>query len=90
MKAPSRELVRAYQLTFGAEGAKPVLEDLRKLASGSTVRRDAHGRIDPYAMAVAEGARILMNYIEAMTRMDESEAWRRLDLMQQMKGENDG
>jgi hypothetical protein len=86
---PSRDLVRAYQLIFGAEGARPVLDDLRRLAGGSTVRRDAQGRVDPVAMGIAEGARILFNYIEAMVHMDESTSWRRVDLMRQMKGQTD-
>lgn len=90
MKLPDRELVRAYQLTFGAEHARPVLGDLKLMVGASILRRDAEGRVDPMAMAVAEGARILVNYIDAMVRMDESENWRAADLRRQMKGGSNG
>ena len=90
MKLPDRELVKAYQLTFGAEHARPVLADLKLLVGASILRRDAEGRVDPIAMAVAEGARILVNYIDAMIRMDESENWRAAELRRQMKGTQNG
>lgn len=90
MKLPERDLVRAYQLTFGAEHAKPVLADLKLLVGASILRRDAQGRIDTHAMAVAEGARILVNYMDAMIRMDESESWRAMELKRQMKGAQNG
>ena len=90
MKLPDRELVKAYQLTFEAEHAKSVLGDLRLLVGASILRRDAEGRVDPIAMAVAEGARILVNYVDAMIRMDESENWRAVELRRQMKGAQNG
>jgi hypothetical protein len=90
MKLPDRELVKAYQLTFGAGHAQPVLGDLKRMVGASVLRRDTEGRIDPIAMAVAEGARILVNYIDAMIRMDESENWRAEELRRQMKGAQNG
>ena len=90
MKLPDRELVKAYQLTFGPEHAKAVLGDLKVLVGASILRRDAEGRVDPIAMAVAEGARILVNYVDAMIRMDESENWRAVELRRQMKGAQNG
>lgn len=86
--APSRDLVRAYILTFGnGEAAKMVLEDLdlfiRANLAGKT--KDRMDRIDPLALAVAEGARRVMERIRSMQDMEKNPQWQAIEQQRQKK-----
>jgi hypothetical protein len=91
---PNREVVRAYQLVLAKDNvsADIVLGDLAVFCGlqETTARPDAQGRIDPYAMAVAEGRRQVWMRITAMLEMDQSKLWRLAQQARQLKGQDDG
>lgn len=84
--APDRELVRAYILTFGNEAAAIVMADLDLFIRGnlSLQLKDKLGRTDPYALAIAEGARRILERIRSMQTMDKNPLWRAIDTERQM------
>ncbi len=77
---PDRDLVAAYLDRFSPENQASiaVMGDLAVFCGDqvTTARADPAGRIDPYAMAVAEGRRQVWNHILAMLAMPTSTAWR--------------
>lgn len=77
-KGPRPELVKAYKLTFAEnEGTKLVLGDLAMfcMVQASTAQVNGQGAIDPFAMAINEGRRQVMQRITAMTEVDMGAIW---------------
>lgn len=74
---------RAYKAVFGRDDAatRRVLADLSKFccAQTPTVRMDSDNRIDPLAMAVAEGRREVWNRINSALQLSESDIARYKD-----------
>src|SRR4051812_37207821 len=88
--APDRELVKAYSWLFGLDAAKPVLADLDLFVRGNlhTKITDKEGRIDPFQLAVVEGARRVLDRIQSMASMGDNPAWLKIDKLRQMAAAN--
>lgn len=77
-KGPRPELIKAYKLVFAEnEGTKLVLGDLGMfcMVQATTAQVNGQGVIDPYAMAVNEGRRQVMQRITAMMEVDMGAVW---------------
>jgi hypothetical protein len=91
---PNREVVRAYQLRLSREDISTdiILGDLAVFCGlqETTAKPDGQGRIDPYAMAVAEGRRQVWLRITAMLEMDQSTLWRLAQQARQLEVKSNG
>lgn len=83
--APGREIVLAYTLTFGNEGAKLVLADLTRLVEEmATLKTDKTGRMDPLKLAATDGMRTMLDWINAMRTMQANPEWQAIERTRQL------
>lgn len=74
---PRADLVQAYSQALGGPAGEAVLGDLVIFccAQETTAKPGPDGKIDPIAMAVAEGRRQVLMHVTAGLNMDQSKLW---------------
>lgn len=84
--APDRETVKAYLLTFSAEGAAFVLADLERFVDAvGRDKYDAEKRMDPLKLAAGDAAREFLRRINSMRTMDKNPEWQAIERQRQMR-----
>lgn len=84
---PRPELVRAYLEAFKGPNGEMVLGDLATFcgAQETTAKPGLDGKIDPIAMATAEGRRQALMHVVAGLHMSESQIWQLAERERQLR-----